>query len=251
MKPTRIPAVTATLSIPKGHWLPRIASVLVLYGVVLNCAPAQQSRDEFWPELHVYWKLDAVTRLFFQSSPAKNRAESYGDGLVGAHVEFGLFPIFQRQFGETYDVERFRFLRFRVGVNYGSNFEWSTSEYKEWRGVIEATARYLMQYNILVSGRARAELRWLYGVYSTRYRGRLTVERETVVNSWLTVVPFMMVEVFYDTRYDSWSRSVSTVGLGVPIFNEFVLEGNYNYQYTRFSEPYYVHAVGLTAIFYF
>jgi len=251
MKHVKLPIADPAPKRPMRRLLLALVGLLVFCSGLMTPALAQQSREEFWPELQVYWRLDAVTRLFFQSAPARNRAESYGDGLVGAHVEFGLFPIFQRAFGETYDVERFRFLRFRLGVNYGSNFEWSTSEYKEWRGVLEATVRYLLWYDVLVSGRARAELRWLYGVYSTRYRGRLTVERETVVNTWLTVIPFAMIEVFYDTRYDAWSRSVSTVGLGVPIFDELVVEGNYNYQYTRFSEPYYVHAVGLSAIFYF
>jgi hypothetical protein len=227
-----------------------LGSVFALCVVTFGSATAQESRDEFWPELDVYWRINAVTRLFFLSAPAINRTDSYGDGQWGAHAEFGILPIFRREFGETYDIDRFRFLRFRVGVVYGSNYKWSTSDYKEWRGILEATVRDLMQYNVMVAVRGRAELRWISGVYSTRYRARVTLDRETVVNTWLTVIPFAMFELYYDTRWDSWSRSVSSIGLGVPILHEFVLEGNYNYQYTRFVEPTYVHAVGITAVVY-
>jgi len=224
---------------------------VALHAVMLNCALAQESRNEFWPEADFFYRLDAVSRLFVQVAPAINRQETFGECQYGAYVEFGVFPIFRREFGETYDIDRFRFLRFRAGVSYGTNYEWSSHTYNEWRGILELTARTLLPADILIAARNRVELRWLNDAYSTRYRLRVGFERETPVNSWLTIIPMALVEVFYDTRFDSWGRTETTLGIGVPITGWFVRETSYAYQHNTRTEPTNVHALLVAGRFYF
>jgi hypothetical protein len=245
------PFVTPILSIQKRKWLSKIAGLLALSAGAINSGLAQESRNEFWPEADVFYRLNAVSRLFLQVAPAINRQETFGECQYGAYAEFGVFPIFRREFGETYDIDRFRFLRFRAGVSYGTNYEWSSHNYHEWRGILELTTRILLPENILIAGRGRAELRWLNNAYSTRYRLRVGVERETPINTWLTVIPIAMVEVFYDTRFDTWSRTETTLGIGVPVYHWFVLETSYAYQHNTRTEPINVHALLMAGLFYF
>jgi hypothetical protein len=228
-----------------------ITGSIALLPVLMSCLQAQETRNEFWPELNVFVRSDAVTRFYFMAAPTVSRQESYGESQYGAHVEFGLMPIFRSDFGSTVDIDRYRFLRFRAGIRYGSNFEWSQSEYTEWRVVLEVTPRFLLPYDLLLALRNRVELRWLNSEYSTRYRARLALERETEITSWLTLVPYGMFEVFYDSRYATWNRTQARLGLGIPVVSFAVMDVYYAYQHDIRSEPTYVRAIGLAVSLYF
>ena len=195
--------------------------------------------------------MDAITRFLFLAAPTISRQDAYGEGEWGAFVEFGVAPILRREFRETYDIDRFRFLRFRAGVSYISNLEVNESTFTEWRGVVEFTARVLLPYDILGALRTRADLRWLDGGYSTRIRARLGVERETHLTSWLTLVPFASLELFYDSRYAIWNRTQTKLGVGIPVVGPVVVDLSYVYQHDIRSQPTYIHALGLAVNFFF
>jgi hypothetical protein len=69
---------------------------------------------------------------------------------------------------------------------------------------------------VWLESRVRADLRWIRADYPTRYRFRIEATREfTVLNH--TVVPYVNVEWFYDTRYEGWARTLYQLGPeGVP-----------------------------------
>ena len=228
-----------------------LGGIVFLLACLAVSSHAQQTRSEFWPELDVYWRMDAITRFLFMAAPTINRQEAYGEGEWGAFVEFGVAPILRREFRETYDIDRFRFLRFRAGVSYVSNLEFNESTFSEWRGVVEFTARALLPYDILGALRTRADLRWVDGVYSTRIRERLGVERETHLTSWLTLVPFASFELFYDSRYAIWNRTQTKLGVGIPVVGPVVVDLSYVYQHDIRSQPTYINALGLAVNFFF
>ena len=69
-----------------------ILSLLILPS---NLNAQDQTRNEFWPELNAYYRLNPTYRLFFMVSPSLSREDNYGDVQVAGHFEMGLFPIFR------------------------------------------------------------------------------------------------------------------------------------------------------------
>ena len=54
---------------------------------------AQDTRNEFWPELDVFLKLNEKSRLFFLFSATKlDQRATYADGSFGAHLDFYTCP---------------------------------------------------------------------------------------------------------------------------------------------------------------
>ena len=209
-----------------------------------------EARNEFWPELNVFYRLDASYRLFFFVAPAFSD-NNFTEGQVGAHIEMGLFPILRTSWKETYDVDRFRFVRFRAGIQRATNQPLSENPSKEWRGVAELTPRWSLPFDILSAFRNRLELRWLDDDYSTRYRGRLTLERDTEIFWEYTIVPYASVEMFYDWRFDVWNRVRYQLGFTFPIIRLLALETYYLHQNDWRSQPARLNAFGLVGILYF
>jgi len=76
---------------------------------------------------------------------------------------------------------------------------------------------------IWLEARARADLRWTGGDYSTRYRFRLEATREFTVLE-RSVVPYLNYEWLYDTRYDAWARTLWMAGTEVAVNEHFRYE---------------------------
>jgi hypothetical protein len=86
--------------------------------------------------------------------------------------------------------------------------------------------------------------------FSTRYRSRLTIERETVIGSDFVVAPYISVEPFYDTRYPAWARVQYQVGATFPVAREIAVEVYYGRQQNWRSQPERVNALGIVVLLY-
>jgi hypothetical protein len=116
--------------------------------------------------------------------------------------------------------------------------------FHEHRGVLEAHVRWPFPGNVLVSDRNRVDLRWVDGVYSWRYRNRLLVERETSIGGY-RLTPYTSGEVFYDSRYEAWSRNRFALGVQAPFHPRLMLDIYYMRQNDTRSQPAHVNALGL------
>lgn len=81
----------------------------------------------------------------------------------------------------------------------------------ENRGILSLWGKFPLPASVWLEGRARTDLRWIGGAYSTRYRWRFEATREFLVLDH-AVVPYLNVEWFYDTRYDDWARTLYQAG---------------------------------------
>jgi hypothetical protein len=89
-------------------------------------------------------------------------------------------------------------------------------ETSENRGILAVYGKLELPEEIWLEGRARVDLRWIGGDYSTRYRAKLEASREFNVLGH-PVVPYLNAEAFYDDRYDGWSRMLYMTGAEVTI----------------------------------
>jgi hypothetical protein len=115
---------------------------------------------------------------------------------------------------------------------------------KEHRIVLEATARYPLPLDILLSDRSRGDLRWINGEFSTRYRNRLRVERDFSIRKFM-ITPYASGELFYDFRFDLWNRNEICAGAEIPVGKRFVFEPYYLRQNNSRSQTEHVNGVGL------
>jgi hypothetical protein len=98
--------------------------------------------------------------------------------------------------------------------------------------------------------RTRADLRWIGGEYSNRYRFRLDLSREFSVRD-RAVVPYCNFEWFYDTRYDDWARTLATLGAEVTMNERFRYEVYVARQADRVPDEKDLDALGVVLKWYY
>jgi hypothetical protein len=120
----------------------------------------------------------------------------------------------------------------------------------EDRAVVSGYARAELPAEVWLEARARADLRWMQGDYSTRYRLRLEVNREFTVLEH-AVLPYFNAEAFYDTRFDGWARALYQGGAEVTVNKHFRYEIFLASQIDRLPVRVSVGALGVVAKWYY
>jgi len=225
---------------------------LALAGAVLvragRVAVGQETTSaELWPELDAYVRLSPAARLFFVAMPViSGDSRSLSETQLGGHLEMGIMPIAPR-LRSTYDADRLRYLRARVGYRE----VWTAgSGIGERRLVADVTSRFFLPWNVLFAQRDEFDFRWLRGNYSWRFRPRVWFERETRIGG-VTAVPYWSVEYFYDSRYDAWSRKFYQTGIAIPVSRRIAPEIYYGRQVDRSPNQKTVNSLGVLATLYF
>ena len=201
-----------------------LAALIVVSSVISARA---QSSTQVWPEISLFTKLNDRMRFYFLATTVKESREST-EGEFGPNFDFYVQPLrHPKRFGGfRLDESKNRLLLLRAGYRYLHSFSGGPDEH---RGVLEATARYPLVAGVLVSNRNRVDLRFIDGEDSWRYRNRLSVEREFSIGS-VRMNPYARFEVYYDSRFDKWSRVESMVGSAFPLNRRVEIEGYFVYQ---------------------
>jgi hypothetical protein len=224
----------------------KMAAVISLLVIVLKPAGAQTS--QFWPEISTYVKLNSSVRLYFIA--ASTRENSRGTSAeIGPNLDFFLKPLAKLERASIFQVDKSksRPLLLRLGYRYLP----TTDGPSEHRAVMEATGRLPLKSGFVVSDRNRADLRFINGKSSWRYRNRLTVER-TVSILCRHFSPYARVEAYFDSNYEKWSRTSETLGAAFPIHKHTEIETYYEHQNDTGKSPNrQINAFGLALNLYF
>ena len=208
----------------------RLAGLLACFGaLMLSGAPAlaEPSDREFWPEVNVFLQTSDHSRLMFLASRTRDREYANAvDGTWGVH--FDLLARRLPSFWATAlpGMEQHWGLWFRVGYNHIVAFDGPGADENRWLAEVTLRSSPLLA-GIQVANRSRIERRDIGGRDSWRYRNRLRLERGVEVvdalgdglGGWLNslglvqVVPYTMLEFFYDTRVSGWSRRYLQTGV--------------------------------------
>ncbi len=135
----------------------------------------------------------------------------------------------------------------RLVVGAGYEYLWTeqgAATTAEDRVVITATPRYRPHARWLLEDRNRAELRWVDGAYSTRYRNHLTLERDIPVGNF-RFTPYAGAEFFYDFSKNSWDEQQYSVGIQWPFRRVLMVETYYLFQHSNGS-PKNVNVLGVS-----
>ncbi|HWB86007.1 MAG TPA: DUF2490 domain-containing protein [Bryobacteraceae bacterium] len=225
-----------------------LASVLVAAAALP--VSAQGTKDEFWPELNVYYNINSTTRLNVENSFNQNQSERNRQGSFAYFLDFALKPLLRRELRSHADVFRRRYLTFRAGYQYTTSFE-NDDPSSEDRAIIESTARYFLPAGILLSDRNRGEFRFVKAKpFSTRYRNRLRMEHDFKIGG-IVCIPYGSGEVFFNTSNNRWTPFRYQAGVQIPTGPRVVFDLYYARQHDTSGTPARINALGLTLNLYF
>jgi hypothetical protein len=206
---------------------------------------------EFWPEANGFFKLNPQIRLYTVAAYARGKdVDATNEVLeLAGYLDISLKPILRKSL-RTADWQRSRFLWARIGYDHLHKVTGGTPGDPENRGIVSVFAKAGLPAEIWLEGRARADLRWIEGDYSTRYRLRLEATREFSVRGH-PVVPYFNVEWFYDTRHDGWARTLYMLGPEVTVSEHFRFEVYLARQQDHLPSPAGLNALGFVAKWYY
>jgi hypothetical protein len=186
--------------------------------------------EEFWPELNLYTRLDDWQRLYFVAAYAQGKESDLLTLDLAAYYDLTIEPLERlvvlkgkERWRADQDWRKRKYAWVRVGYDHVFKTEAGDKSTPEDRGIVAFHARAYLPDDFLLEMRARADLRWIGGEYSSRYRLRGELNRDFNLLGCTTNV-FLQAEAFYDTRYDAWSRALYQLGGEVTLTSHFRLE---------------------------
>ena len=226
-----------------------LLAALVLSPRVVCAQSGSGDPWEFWPELNLFKKLNPTTRLYFVAANTKGKESEFRTVDLAGFVDLTLGPQLPHR-RQKQDWQTKKYLWVRIGYDYIFKAEERTRTAPEHRGIVAVYGRVHLPGAILVEGRTRADLRWIEGDYSTRYRLRGEVNRDFTVLDHV-VTPYFQAEYFYDTRYDGWSRDLYQMGAEIVVTGHFRVEPSVVRQIDHLPSPSGLYAFAVVARWYY
>jgi Protein of unknown function (DUF2490) len=212
------------------HWVAVIGPGLMI--TILGPSLAAQSVQS-WPEVDTYVKVNSNVRVSLFGAFTRENAEG-SSAEIGPNIDFFFKSLVKLKRITVFELDqsKSRPVMLRLSYRYLPAVEGPT----EHRVGVEATGRYPLIKGVLLSDRNRADLRSIDGIFSWRYRNRITAERTFSLRSF-HFAPYVRAEAFYDNRFDKWSRTSLTAGSTFPIGKHFELEFYYEHQNDTAKSP--------------
>ena len=212
-----------------------VFAVLILLGTRSNLA-SQDFSYEIWPEVDVWYKVTPGLRLsafasttrYLESNTRDFNITLQADHSFGKSKKF----LFTRLLDQN-QAEALKVWLVRSGYMGGWSLYDQGESYSEDMLFAEIHRRFLLRRLILFSQRLRMDNRFLGQEnpdYSYRFRYRAMFEKE-FLSGKTSIIPFISVEPFYDSRYNKINRVRAIGGSTVTWKQRFALEGNITYQY--------------------
>lgn len=185
--------------------------LLIILSVV--CSPAQDHHvaRQFDPTITVDLDVGRFRYDFYVGREKSEELEA-GDTIFGAGVRFRAKPIF-KTFFDAIDTDKKHVLVLRMGYEYRHGGE-DGFDSNTHTAMTDATLRWGFPKKVLMADRNRAELRWIDGEASFRYRNRLLFERPFTIFK-RKVAPYASAEAYWDGRFTSWNKFRYTAGAEV------------------------------------
>ena len=193
--------------------------------------------------------MNPTTRLYFVAADTKGRDSQFRTVDLAAYVDLTMGPQLPRR-RQKQDWQSRKYFWVRIGYDHIFKVEGETRTSPENRGIIALYGRFYLPGAMLFEARTRADLRWIEGSYSTRYRLRFEVNRDFTVLDRV-VTPFFQAEYFYDTRYDGWARDVYQAGAEIGVAGHVRVEPSVVRQLDHLPNPSGLYAFAFIARWYY
>ncbi|HZV86778.1 MAG TPA: DUF2490 domain-containing protein [Candidatus Binatus sp.] len=212
------------------------------------CLPACAQDTQFIPEVDAYLKLNSVVRTYIQAKDDREGGDST-QFAIGPSIQFYLKPLIKLKHVTAFDLDdsKARALVVEVGYRYIDEPNAPT----ENRMVLAVTSNFPMKASFLISDRNRADLDWKKGIFTYRYRNRLTLERTFSIHSY-HLIPYVSAELFYESQYSKISTTSLYAGCLFPVGKHVEFNPYYEHDNNTNKHPNeQVSSAGLAVYFFF
>jgi hypothetical protein len=212
----------------------RTCAIVLVWLAAAGTASADPLSKELWPELDTWLRLSPAWRLSLFVPISENLDTHYREGNLIPQVDYAWGK--KNHFTRLFDEGRARSMNVwmaRGGYLGGKSLDDQGEAYTEYTAFGELHSRLPLKGRFLLSHRLRTDLRWLgkdSHEFSSRWRYRLMLEKEFPAGG-ASIVPYVSVEPYYDSRYDTVNRVRAIAGGSVAWSPRTALEGTFTYQY--------------------
>jgi len=216
--------------------------------LLLVCLPARAQDVQFIPEIDAYLKLNSTIRVYLQAKDDRDGGDST-QFAVGPSIQLYLKPLLRLKHVTVFDLDdsKSRALVLEAGYRYLT----APGAAPEERMVVAATSNFPLKAGFLITDRNRADLDWKKGVFTWRYRNKLTLERTFAIHSY-HLIPYVAAEPFYESQYSKWSTTSLYAGCLLPVRKHFEFNPYYEHDNNTGKHPNkQVNSVGLALYLFF
>ena len=184
--------------------------------VVLACLggpPIYSQNTQFLPEIDAHLTVNSYVRVYLEAKDDREGGDPH-QSTVGPSVQIYLKPLINLKRVALFDLDdsKSRPLVFESGYRVISAPDTPTDN----RALEAVTFQFPLVAEILLADRNRADLDWKNGVFSWRYRNKLTLQRTFAIYSY-HLIPYIAAEPFYESRYGKWSATDLYAGCQLPV----------------------------------
>jgi hypothetical protein len=216
--------------------------------VCLACLPARAQETQFLPEIDAHLKLNSMLRAYLEAKDDRDGGDPT-QFAIGPSLQFYLKPLLKLKNVTTFDLDdaRSRFLVLETGYRYIT----APNAVPENRMVTAVTSNFPSGAGIRISDRNRADLDWKNGVFTWRYRNKLTVARTFAIRSY-HFIPYVAAEPYYESQYGKWSTTSLFAGCLFPVGKHVEFNTYYEHDNNTGKHPnQQVNSAGLALYLYF
>jgi hypothetical protein len=175
--------------------------------------PARAQSNQFLPEVDVHLRLNSTFRAYLQAKDDRDGGQP-DQFSIGPSLQFYRKPLIKLKNVTAFDLDdtKARFIVLEAGYRYLTAPNTSTDN----RMVTDATLNFPLNAGLHISDRNRADLDWKNGLFTWRYRNKLTVQRTFAIHSY-HLIPYLAAEPYYENKYGKWSATALFAGCLFPV----------------------------------
>jgi len=204
---------------------------LLLVGLTSILGHAQDI--QFLPEMDTHLTVAQRIRLLIQAKDDREGGDPQ-QFTFGPSVQLYLKPLLKLKNVTRFDLDDAK----RRMVVFESGYRIITAPHTlaTNRAIESVTFHLPIMLGILLADRNRADLDWQGGRFTWRYRNRLTAQRTVSILSY-HLIPYLMAEPFYESKYGKWSTTDLYAGCRFPVRKVALFDFYYEHENNTGKSP--------------
>ena len=212
------------------------------------CVSVRPQDIQFLPEVNAHLTLNSTFRVYLQAKDDREGGDP-AQATIGPSLQLYLKPLVKLKKIKSFDLDhaKSRFLVLEAGYRYIT----APDAPSENRMQVAVTSNFPLRAGFSFSDRNRADLDWTSGIFTWRYRNKLTLDRTLAIRSY-HFIPYVAVELFYESQYSKLSTTSLYAGSLFPVGKHVQFNTYFEHDNNTGKHPNrQVNSVGLVLNLYF
>lgn len=201
--------------------------------VCFACVLAHAQDTQSLPEIDAYLRFNPKVRAYIQAKDDRAGGDPQ-QFTFGPSVQLNLKPLVRLRRIAAADLDDSKSRTLVAETGYRIITAPNTPDTN--RAEEALTSHLPLMTGILLSDRNRADLQWQNGVFTWRYRNKLTLQRTLPVFSY-PLIPYVAAEPFYESQYNKWSTTDLYAGCLFPVGRHVQFESYYQHENNTGKHP--------------